>query len=101
MVARDIKSRTRQTFFVYLWVIIEPVLATGVFTILFQNILHLQLTKEIPYPLFVFSGMILWRFFSSSLPGSATSLISNNNLITQIYFPRKVLILYPIISKTI
>ncbi len=101
LVARDIKSRSRQAFLGYLWVILEPLLATGVFTILFQNVFHLRLTEEIPYPVFVFSGMILWRYFSSGLAESTGSLIGNYNLITQVHFPRKVLVLYPIISKLV
>lgn len=101
LVARDIKSRSRQAFLGYVWVVLEPLLATGVFTILIQNILRLNLTEDIPYPVFVFSGMILWRFFSTSLTVSAGSLIGNYNLITQVHFPRKVLIFYPIVSKLV
>ena len=101
LVARDIKQRTRQAFLGYLWIMLEPLLAAGVFTFLMQNVLHLRLTEEIPYPIFVLSGMILWRYFSSSLGSSVGSLTGNYNLITQVYFPRKVLVLYPIASNLV
>ena len=101
LVYRDIKARTKQAFVGYLWVIIQPLLATGVFTILIQSVLKLDLTEAIPYPVFVCAGMILWQYFANSLTASTESLSGNVNLITQVYFPRDVLILYPIISKLV
>jgi len=101
LVARDMKQRTRQAFLGYLWIVLEPLLATGVFTVLIQNVLQLRLTEDIPYPIFVLSGMIMWRYFSSSLGISVGSLTGNYNLITQVYFPRKVLVLYPVASNLV
>lgn len=101
LIYRDVKARSKQAFLGYLWVIIQPLLATGVFTLLVQGVLGLELTESVPYPVFLYTGMIIWQYFSSSLTASTESLAANVNLITQVYFPRDVLVLYPIISKLI
>lgn len=101
LVYRDVKARSKQAFLGYLWVIIQPLLATGVFVVLVQGVLGLELTETIPYAVFLYTGMIIWQYFSNSLTASTESLAANANLITQVYFPRDVLVLYPIISKLI
>jgi len=101
LVYRDIKARTKQAVLGYLWVIIQPLLATGVFSLLVQGVLRLELTETVPYPVFVFAGMVLWQYFSSSLSESAQSLVTNLSLLTQVYFPKDILILYPIFAKLV
>jgi lipopolysaccharide transport system permease protein len=101
LVYRDIKSQTKQAFLGYAWVIIQPLLATGVFTILVQSVLGLKLTERVPYPVFLMTGMVLWQYFSNSLTVSTESLTGNVNLLTQVYFPKDILILYPIFAKLV
>jgi len=87
---RDILVRYKQTVIGIIWAFIRPVLTMVVFTIVFGKIAKLP-SDGIPYPLLVFSAMLPWQFFSSSLSESSNSLIGNANLISKIYFPRIVI----------
>jgi len=84
---RDIKIRYKQTILGILWIILQPLISMVVFTIVFGNFAKIP-SDNIPYPIFVFIGLIFWEFFSSNLNSSANSLISNENIIKKVYFPR-------------
>lgn len=84
---RDVKIRYKQTAIGVLWVILQPVLTTAIFTILFSGFARFD-TGEIPYPLFAMSGLLVWFFVNVSITNASNSLISNKNLVTKIYFPR-------------
>jgi lipopolysaccharide transport system permease protein len=87
LVWRDIKVRYKQTALGVLWVILQPLSAMILFSILFGKLAKVP-SDGIPYPLFVYSGLLLWNFFSAALNNSSNSLIANSNLITKVYFPR-------------
>jgi lipopolysaccharide transport system permease protein len=101
LVYRDVKAKTKQAYLGYVWVIVQPLLATGVFSFLVQGLLKVDLSGSIPYPLFVFSGMILWQYFANSLIASTESLVLHQDLITQVYLSRGALVFYPIASRLI
>ena len=84
---RDLKVRYKQTAFGIAWVLVQPVLMTLIFTV-FLGMLARVPSDGLPYPLFVYSGLMPWTFFSSAVLGSAHSLTGNANLITKVYFPR-------------
>lgn len=84
---RDILVRYKQTAIGIAWVIIRPLLTTVVLTVIFSKLARLP-SDGVPYPVLVFSAMLPWQFFASSLSESSTSLISNANLISKVYFPR-------------
>lgn len=84
---RDIKVRYKQTLMGVAWVIIQPLLTVIIFTLVFNRFVRLE-TGSLPYPLFAFSGLLLWLFFSNAVTNSTHSLVSNANLITKVYFPR-------------
>lgn len=84
---RDVKIRYKQTAIGVLWAILQPVLTTAIFTVLFSNFAHFQ-TGEIPYPLFALSGLMIWLFVFNSITMASNSFVSNVNLVTKIYFPR-------------
>ena len=87
---RDVKIRYKQTAIGVLWAILQPVLTTAIFTILFSNFARFQ-TGEIPYPLFALSGLMIWLFVNNSITMASNSFVSNTNLVTKIYFPRLIL----------
>jgi lipopolysaccharide transport system permease protein len=87
LVWRDIKVRYKQTALGILWVILQPLSAMVLFSIVFGKLAKVP-SDGIPYPLFVYSGLLLWNFFSASLNNSGSSLIANSNLISKVYFPR-------------
>lgn len=84
---RDIKVRYKQTAIGVLWAILQPVLTTAIFTVIFTQFARFD-SLQIPYPLFALSGLLLWLFVNTSVTTASNSLVSNTNLVTKIYFPR-------------
>jgi lipopolysaccharide transport system permease protein len=89
---RDIKVRYKQTVLGALWAIIQPFMSMVVFTIFFGRLAGLdKKTGDIPYPIFVFAGLLPWNLFSQSLGRSSQSVVSSAHLITKVYFPRLII----------
>jgi lipopolysaccharide transport system permease protein len=101
LVLRDLKARSKQAFLGYLWVLIQPLLLTGVFSVLVQQVLGRSDLSEIPYPVFLMAGVIPWQFFANSLNESAESLVKNVDLVRQVYFPREILAIYPVFARLV
>ena len=93
MAKRDLKAQYAQTFLGILWSAIQPLSGLAVFTLFFDVMLKmdLDLNKDIPYPLFAFSGMLSWYYFTYLVSQAGTSLVNNQDLIKKIYFPKLVL----------
>ena len=87
---RDVKVRYKQTALGILWVLIQPILTVTIFTIFFGRALKIP-SGGIPYPVFVFSGLLFWNAFSASVVNAGTSMISNAPIIKKIYFPRLII----------
>ena len=98
LVARDIKVRYKQTVLGGLWAIMLPLFLTIVFTFFFGMLAKLP-SDGIPYPLFYFSGMVAWTYFTVTISDAAKSLIKDANLISKIYFPRMIIPLTPVIAS--
>lgn len=89
---RDLKVRYKQTVLGVAWVILQPVLMTLVFTILFDRWGGGSAdTQALPYPVFVFCALLPWQFFAYVLANSGNSLVASERLITKIYFPRLII----------
>jgi lipopolysaccharide transport system permease protein len=86
---RDIKVKYKQTFLGIMWAVLQPLVMMAIFTYFFANALHVP-TQKLPYPIFVFSGLLIWNTFASGLTNSANSMVSNALIIKKIYFPRLV-----------
>lgn len=84
---RDVLVRYKQTEIGIAWALIQPLLTMIVFTVIFGNIAKLP-SGGVPYPILVFSAMLPWQLFSSSISACSNSLIANSNLLSKIYFPR-------------
>ena len=87
---RDIKVRYKQTALGILWVIIQPLFMMIIFTVLFGRFAAMP-SDGIPYPIFFYSGLLPWIFFSASVNNSGNSLVGNSSLITKVYFPRMII----------
>lgn len=87
---RDVKIRYKQTLLGIAWVLLQPIITTAIFTVIFTQIGTDQ-KLPVPYPLFAFSGFILWTFMSSVINNCSGSLVNHSNLITKIYFPRLII----------
>jgi lipopolysaccharide transport system permease protein len=101
LVLRDLKARTRQAYLGYLWILIQPLLLTGVFSYLVQQVLGRSDISDIPYPIFLMAGVIPWQFFANSLNESTESLVKNVDLVRQVYFPREILAIYPVFARLV
>ena len=87
---RDIKIKYKQTVFGFLWAVLQPLLMMGIFTLFFGRALQIP-SQNLPYPVFVFSGLLLWNTFSTGLTNSANSMVSNAPIIKKVYFPRLII----------
>jgi lipopolysaccharide transport system permease protein len=87
---RDVKVRYKQTFIGIAWAILQPFLTMVVFTLVFGKFANFPAQGQ-QYPVFVYSGLLLWSYFSSALTGTSTSLVANVPLVTKVYFPRVLL----------
>lgn len=87
---KEIKVRYKQTAIGALWAVFQPVIATIIFTIFFGKFAKMP-SEGIPYPLFVYTGLIFWNYFSFGLTHSSESMIGNANIIQKIYFPRLII----------
>ncbi|MFH2204585.1 MAG: ABC transporter permease [Elusimicrobiota bacterium] len=87
---RDIKVRYKQTILGGLWAIIQPVFTMIVFTLFFGRLAKMP-SDGIPYPVFVYAGLLPWTYFAGALSASGDSLVGNSNLITKVYFPRVIM----------
>ena len=99
-VRRTFVSHYKQTVLGPLWAIIQPLLMTVVFTVIFGNIAGMP-TDGIPPFLFFMSGNIAWSFFSSCLTQTAATFTSNSNIFGKVYFPRLVMPISTVISTMI
>jgi lipopolysaccharide transport system permease protein len=94
---RDIKVRYKQATLGILWAIVQPLSMMLLFTFIFGRGLHLS-SDGLPYPIFAFSGLMIWHFFSNSLQNAANSMVANANIIRKIYFPRLIIPLSAILT---
>ena len=84
---RDVLVRYKQTVIGALWAVLRPLLTLLIFVFIFGKVAKLP-AQGMPYPVMVFAGLLPWQLFSSSLTECSTSLITNSNLISKVYFPR-------------
>lgn len=87
---RDIRLRYRQTFLGVIWVVLQPLLGAGIFTIVFGLIAKMP-SDGTPYIVLAFSGLLGWTLFAGTLARASNSLVPNADLIRKIYFPRLLL----------
>lgn len=97
---RDLKVRYKQTFIGAAWAILQPFLTMVVFSVFFGELLNIP-SDSVPYPIFVYTGLLFWHFFSSALSETSNVLVSNQSIITKVYFPRLILPVSSVITKLV
>lgn len=88
LIGRDLRVRYKQTVLGVGWAVIQPLAAMMVFATVFQKLSSDDNTYGIPYPLFAYAGLVPWTFFSNAVNAAGISAISQQHLMTKIYFPR-------------
>jgi lipopolysaccharide transport system permease protein len=99
-VRRDFVAQFKQTILGPVWHIIQPVLTTLMFLLIFSRIARIS-TDGIKPTLFYMSGITIWNYFSTCLTSTANTFVSNANIFGKVYFPRLVLPLSVVISNII
>ena len=85
---RDVKARYRQTFLGPAWAILRPLISMVLFSAIFGGLAGIKPGSNIPYPLFVYPGLLAWTYFSSCVTSGSGSLLNSAGLISKAYFPR-------------
>lgn len=84
---RDISVRYKQTVLGIAWAILQPAAMMAIFAVVFGRLAKLP-SADLPYPLFVFAGLLPWTFFATAVTNAAHSVVENERLVTKVYFPR-------------
>lgn len=95
---REIKARYKQSFLGFFWIILNPFFQMIIMSFVFSNITRVS-NLGVPYPIYLYAGLLPWTFFSSALNNSMSVLVEDASLIKKIYFPREVLILSTLFAK--
>jgi lipopolysaccharide transport system permease protein len=90
LTVRQVSVRYKQTVIGVAWVLLQPLVAMVIFTVIFGYFAKLS-TNGLPYPVFAYSALIMWNLFSEGLSRAGTSLIADEKLITKVYFPRLII----------
>jgi len=100
LAGRDVRLRYRQTALGAIWVVLQPLIAAGIFSFVFGSVAHLK-SDGLPYFVFSYAGLLGWNAFNSTLTKASTSLVQNAQLISKVFFPRLVLPLSTVFSSLI
>ncbi len=95
---RDLKVRYKQTYVGVMWAVFQPFVTMVIFSIFFGVLLKVP-SNGVPYPIFVYTGLIFWQFFSAALTETSNVLISNQAIVTKVYFPRLILPFSSVMTK--
>jgi lipopolysaccharide transport system permease protein len=96
---RDVKVRYKQTALGVAWVLLQPLLAMGIFSIVFGQ--RGLTTGGVPYPLFVVAGLVPWFYFANATSGASGSIVGNTQLISKVYFPRLAIPLAAVLANLV
>ena len=94
---RDIQVRYKQTLLGVAWVVLQPLAATLVFTVVFGNLARMP-SDNLPYAVFAMAGLVPWNFFAGAFSRGSLSLVGSANLISKVYFPRLVIPIASVLS---
>jgi len=95
---RDIKVRYKQTALGIAWAILQPLAVALALAVFLGRMIHLP-SDNLPYPVFVYAGMVLWQLFAQGLTESSNSIVNNERLISKVYFPRLLVPLSAILAS--
>jgi len=91
MAWRDISVRYKQTVLGVAWAIIQPVTTMIIFTFIFNRMAGIQSGDGTPYPVFLYTGLLLWQYSSGTLTSASNAMVANTGLVQKVYFPRLIL----------
>jgi lipopolysaccharide transport system permease protein len=96
MVWKELKVRYHQTILGIGWAVLQPLLSTVIFTVIFGRLAKVP-SNGVPYPVFALSAMVPWIFFSTSYTNASATLIGHATMLSRVYFPRLIFPLTPVV----
>ncbi len=100
LVWRDIKVRYKQTVLGAAWAILQPVMTMAVLSVFLGRLAHVP-SDGIPYPLFSFVALVPWTYFATAVSGASASVVSSQQLISKVYFPRLLIPLAAVVTPLV
>ena len=100
MTVRHLRGQYKQSVLGYAWAFVNPLSQLLIMTFVFSTILRFP-SEGMPYPLFLFVGLIPWIFFSSALGAGTEAVVGASSLVTKVYFPREVLPTAAVLTKVV
>lgn len=101
LVSRDLKARYRGSTLGFFWSFVNPLLLLLIYNFVFSYLLQSRIEGIEPYAVFMFTGLLPWTWFQSSINEATASLISGGNLIKKVLFPAEVLPIVSILSNMV
>jgi lipopolysaccharide transport system permease protein len=95
---RDIKVRYKQTVLGIAWAILQPLAVALALAAFLGRVVHVT-SGDLPYPVFAYTGMVLWQLFAQGLTESSNSIVNNERLVSKVYFPRLLLPLSAVLAS--
>ena len=100
LVWRNVKVRYKQTVIGAGWVILQPLITMMVFTVIFSYMAKIP-SDGLPYPIFAYTALLPWTYFSQALGRGGGGLVGNANLISKVYFPRLIIPLASVVTPLV
>lgn len=97
---RNLKVRYKQTLLGAVWAIFQPFMTMVVFSVFFGSLAKMP-SDGVPYPIFVYTGLLFWQFFLAALSDSSSSLSANLGIISKVYFPRLIIPISSVLTKLV
>ncbi len=100
LILRDVKALYKQTVLGFSWAILRPFITMIIFQLVFNKLAKIS-TDGSPGPIFYYTGLVPWMYFSNSLTRSTNSLITGSGIFTKVYFPRLILPIVPCLASLV
>jgi homopolymeric O-antigen transport system permease protein len=88
LVWRDVKGRYKQTLLGPVWAILRPFVSMVMMAAIFGGLAGFKSGSKVPYPLFLYGGLLVWTYFASAITGASSSLLNYGGMLGKAYFPR-------------
>ncbi len=96
---RDLKVRYKQTILGASWALLQPLMGMVVFTVILGKLAKLETQSNVPYSILTFCALLPWQLFSGAITQASTSLVSNERLVTKVYFPRLIMPISAVLAR--
>lgn len=97
-VVRDLKIRYKNSFFGFLWSLLNPLFMMLIFTFVFSHVFKLGIKN---FPIFLLTGLFAWNYFNMAVSGATASVVANSSLVRKVHFPREALPISAVLAELV